>query len=97
MLDRLWHQERAPGFTGISLFTTVGVEISILLIAEALPGSGTNGLGGIALGVFLILVGSVVNAVAGIGAHWRREYWGGRIAGIGAAAWFATILVLLFW
>jgi hypothetical protein len=88
---------RTSAFTGLSLFTTVAVETAILLIADALPGSCTNGIGGVLLGAFLIAVGAVMNTVAGTIAHIRREYWGGRIAASGTAAWFATIVVLLIW
>lgn len=95
-LEMLLHQPRIPVFTGISLLTSAAVESVLLWIGAAVPGQGTNAIGAFVLGAFLVLVGGAINTVTGWIAHRRREYWGGRIASIGTAAWFATILVFLF-
>ena len=95
-LSRLFNQERVPVFTGISLCTSAAVETFIVRLATAPAGSGTNGIGGVVAGGFLVVAGAVINVVAGTIANWRHEYWGGRIAACGTAAWFVTIAVLLF-
>ena len=95
-LDKLLHQPRIPVFIGISLFTTVAVETTILWIAFNIPGAGTKAIGGFVLGAFLLVVGGIINTVAGSVAHMRGEFWGGRIAALGTTAWFVTIIVLLY-
>jgi len=94
--DQFLHQPRSPAFTGISLVTTVAVESTIVWIGTAVPGKGTNAIGGFVLGAFLVLIGSIINAVAGSVAHMRHEFWGGRIAALGTASWFVTMTVFLF-
>lgn len=94
--DKLLHQPRVPVFTGISLVTTVAVETLILWIAVQIPGTGTNAIGGFVFLAFLLVAGGLINAVVGTAAHWRGEFWGGRIAGLGTTAWFVTLVVLLY-
>jgi len=83
-------RERNSAWTNISLATTVAVEIFVLMAADSLSGAGFGAIGiGLSTGV-LIIVGIIVNTIAGCRAHERGESWGGRIAALGIFLWIAT-------
>jgi hypothetical protein len=92
ILDKFLEQERSPAFTAISVFTSVLVWL--VLMADLC--ARTDGWGVLAQFYGLILVfllGLLIKSVVGAIAASRGEYCGGRIAAIGVALWFLTVLI----
>jgi hypothetical protein len=62
------------------------------------PGLGPKDWGALAafdLTGLVLMAGLLVNVCAGFIATARGEYWGGRIASMGIALWFVTVVVLI--
>ena len=95
ILDNFLEQETTPVFTAIAVGATVlgWVLIVINLLHKA------RDWGGLAEGfalLFILVVGSLFNAVIGAIASSRGEYCGGRVAALGIVVWFLTVGVL-YW
>jgi hypothetical protein len=91
--QRIIDQERNPAFTGVSIVTTIFVSLALIIINT----HHYREWGGIArfpFTVFSLACGLLINFVCGIMAFERNEYWGGRIALIGAALWFVVLFAL---
>lgn len=86
-LGRPW-----PLFTILSVLTAAAVEGLILLIAVSLRGVGLAG-GAALFGGPVVLIGVLLNGVAGYAASQRGECWGGDVATIGIGVWAVTIVV----
>src|SRR5450759_2508625 len=83
-------QERNPVWTNISLSTTVAVEILVLIAANSLSQARFGAIGIVLSTGLLIIVGILINTIAGYRAHERGELWGGRIAALGILVWIVT-------
>ncbi len=83
----------APIGTTVVLATTLAAAATIVKVER----SGFD-LKSVDVGFLLVpllaFLGVLINVIAGIVAHKRREAWGGRIAGIGIAILVATIIML---
>ena len=95
LLDNFLEQERTPVFTAIAAGTTVLAWVIIVmnLLHKA------RDWGGLAQGfllLFILVAGSLFNAIIGAIAASRGEYCGGRVAALGIAFWFLTVGVL-YW
>jgi hypothetical protein len=94
-LSKYFDQERNPVCTGISLVTTVAIEVVLFFAADALPHAGFGAIGVYLLAALAVIVGVVTNLVLGSIAVRRGEYRGGHIAEAGIFVWLVTILVLV--
>jgi hypothetical protein len=94
VFKRILEQERTPLFTAISLLATV-LMLAVIIVAPFLKYRDWGGIAAFALPWFALQAGFVVNCIAGVVAHVRGEYWGGRIAAIGMALLLFTELGFL--
>ena len=82
----------APVCTAISLLLTAFVWVVLLMI-----GSQRDETWGAALAgpetTLVLVAGTLLQGVLGIGASVRREFRGGKIAAYGVGAWLATAAV----
>lgn len=82
VFKRILEQERTPLFTAISLLATV-LMLAVIIVAPFLKYRDWGGIVALALPWLALQAGLIVNGIAGLVAHVRGEYWGGRIAAIG--------------
>jgi hypothetical protein len=91
--DRFLEQERTPVCTVATLLTTAAGWV--ILILDLLHGPRDWGaLAQVFVIGFVLVVGSLMNAVLG-GIGWRRgEYGCGTLAMCGIGVWFATVILV---
>jgi hypothetical protein len=82
--------------TGISLLISITVEILILEVGWTAKSAGFGAGALVLLTLLAVAVAILFNAIFGHAAHKSGEYWGGRIAALGVAAWLATMAWFYF-
>jgi hypothetical protein len=90
--DGFLEQEKTPVFTSIATVTAVIGWVIIVMDLLHTP----RDWGGLAQGfllLFILVVGSLFNAIIGGIAASRGEYCGGRVAVLGIGLWFLTFSV----
>jgi uncharacterized delta-60 repeat protein len=95
ILHRFLDQKPDPWFTEISVLNTAVVWAAILLLPHIGHVRGRGWHLAYILSWVAVAIGPVVNVIAGVLAHDRGEYCGGRIAAIGVALWAVTGLGLV--
>jgi hypothetical protein len=93
-LDRFLEQEKTPVCSALAALTTILVWSIVFFDLLHRP----HDWGGLAQGFLLVAVlflGLIANSIVGVLAARRGEYWGGRIAALGAALWLLTVLVFV--
>lgn len=94
IFQKILEQERNPVFTAISVLTTFLVWIAVIVLTL----HDLNGFAALVqfpLTVIVLLIGFVINGVAGLIASSRGEYLGGQIASLGIILWFVTLCGLM--
>jgi hypothetical protein len=91
VFNRIVNQERPPVFTAISCFTTICVEVVIIMSLVFADFNRTGGEWAAVLLVLTVLGGLVVNLVVGGIAAGRGEYLGFIIALMGILVWILTV------
>jgi hypothetical protein len=92
VFNRIVNQERTPVFTAISFFTTICVEVVIIMSVVWWPFARTGGEWAAVVLVLTVLGGLVVNLVVGGIAANRDEYLGFIIALMGILVWILTVI-----
>jgi hypothetical protein len=98
-LHKLLHQARFPLWTVISVLITVLVETVIVTMAnpvvdQSAPLGWVAPFGAVLITDLMVVLGFLINLVAGCVAIKRKEFWGGRIAVLGVVVWIATVVAL---
>jgi hypothetical protein len=96
MFNRIMNQERTPVFTAISFFTTVCVEV-VIIMSVTCPSCFRTGGGlvvewSVVVLALAVLGGLVVNLVVGGIAANRGEYLGMNIALMGMLVWILKVI-----
>jgi riboflavin transporter FmnP len=89
VIKRIFEQERTPVFTAISFLTTV-LALAVIIVMPFLKYRDWGGIVALVFPWLALQAGLIVNCIAGVAAHARGEYLGGRIAAIGAALLLIT-------
>jgi hypothetical protein len=92
ILDKFLEQEKTPVFTVVSLLITILVWGVVFIDLLHKP-RDWGGIAQLFILIFVLLLGIAINSVVGGIAAYRGEYCGGRIAAVGVALWFLTILI----